>query len=112
MNNTTLHSPPEVDVAFNAQFANIDPNLAFEIPANDIPPESYSTLHLPIQPFRYEILSVNKVQKLLKELDAKKATGLDNIPCNLLKLAANIVALSIQQVNAYWNLSIRMETSY
>jgi len=43
------------------------------------------------------------VRQLLKKLDAKKATGLDNIFCNLLKLAADILAPSVT-----FNESIRV----
>lgn len=94
MNNIIFFFLFEVDVVFNVQF-NIGLNLVFEILVNDILFESYCILYFLIQFFRYEILSVNKVRKLLKEFDVKKVIGLDNISCNFLKLVVDIVAFLI-----------------
>ena len=55
-------------------------------------------MYLPIQPFLYEIQVSRKVRRLLKTVDSRKATGLDNIPCTLSKLAADIVAPSLTHI--------------
>ena len=55
-------------------------------------------MYLPIQPFLYEIQVSRKVRRLLKTVDSRKATGLDNIPCTLSKLAANIDAPSLTHI--------------
>ena len=41
---------------------------------------------------------MNLVHKLLGGIKERKATGLDKIPCKLLKMAAHIVALSLTKM--------------
>ena len=45
--------------------------------------------------FSLQTPSVDTVYKLLTKLNDRKATGLDRIPCKLLKMAANTVAPSL-----------------
>ena len=45
--------------------------------------------------FSLNSCSANEVQKLLEKLEVKKATGLDNLPSNFLKIAADILAPSL-----------------
>ena len=76
--------------AFNKHFTDIAHNLAREIPATDIEPEYH------IKPTDKTFSpGVDTVYKLLTKMNDKKATGLDRIPCKLLKMAANIVAPSL-----------------
>ena len=42
--------------------------------------------------FNFSVVSVKEVQKLLKDVDSKKATGYDNIPPKILKIAADELA--------------------
>ena len=42
----------------------------------------------------FERINVQEVLTLVKGIDGGKATGLDNIPCKLLKIAADVVAPS------------------
>ena len=76
---------------FNDYFATIGSNLASEIQLSSTEPEFY------LQPtdtiiFSLKAPSASTVCWLLNQLDAKKATGLDRIPCKLLKLSSSIVA--------------------
>ena len=79
---------------FNDFFATIGLNLASEIQPSTIEPEFY------LQPtdttFFLKTPSPSTVCKLLNQLDAKKATGLDRIPCKLLKLSSSIVGPSLR----------------
>ena len=57
--------------------------------------------------FSFSFVSVKEVQKLLKDVDSKKATGYDNIPPKILKIAAdelappiaNLINLSVTKSN-------------
>ena len=92
----TINSTPEIAEAFNLHFTNVGPNLASEIPSTNIVPEAYVTPTDKV--FSLQNTNVNKVYKLLKKLDAKKATALDKIPRKLLKLAADIVSPSLTHI--------------
>ena len=48
--------------------------------------------------FHSRIPTVGEVRNLLRKLDVRKATGLDKIPCKLLKVAADIVAPSLTKI--------------
>ena len=67
--------------------------MASEIQPSTIEPEFY------LQPtdtmFSLKPPSASTVCRLLNQLDTKKATGLDRIPCKLLKLSSSIVGPSI-----------------
>ena len=57
--------------------------------------------------FNFSVVSVKEVQKLLKDVDSQKATGYDNIPPKILKIAAdeltpplaNLINLSVTKSN-------------
>ena len=79
--------------AFNDFFTTIGPNLANEILPSDIEPESY--LQPTEKAFSLQAPNVSTVCELLSQLNGKKATGLDRIPC---KLASHIVAPSLTKI--------------
>ncbi|RUA05525.1 MAG: hypothetical protein DSY43_04445 [Gammaproteobacteria bacterium] len=91
-----VSSPADIAEEFNSHFTNIGLQLASEIPESVIDPLSY------LQPinktFSFKTVDDQVILKLLKTIDGKKATGLDNIPCKLLKIAADIVAPSLTRV--------------
>ena len=89
----TFSSPGDIAEAFNRHFTNIGEDLARKIPETDIDPLSY--LNHTNKSFSFQQIEAHKVCKLLNKIDSRKATGLDNIPCKLLKLAADIVAPSL-----------------
>ena len=66
--------------------------LAIEILQTDVDPELY--LFPTDAKFSFQAPTVNLVHKLLSGINERKATGLDKIPCKLLKMAANLVAPS------------------
>ena len=78
---------------FNNHFTSIGQTLAREIPTVDIDPLYY------VKPsdrvFSFERINVQEVVTLVKGIDGGKVTGLDNIPCKLLKMAADVVAPSL-----------------
>ena len=86
-------SSKDISEAFNNHFTSIGQTLAREIPTVDIDPLYY------VKPsdrvFSFEWINVQEVVTLVKGIDGRKATGLDNIPCKLLKIAADVVAPSL-----------------
>ena len=93
-------------------FTSIGQTLAREIPTVDIDP-----LHC-VKPadrvFSFERINVQEVVNLVKGIDGGKATGLDNIPCKLLKIAADVVAPSLtciflKSITTDWYLPFRLE---
>ena len=95
---TVNNEPMTVEMAevFNDYFATIESNLASEIQPSSTEPEFY------LQPtdtiFSIKAPSASTVCRLLNQLDAKKATGLDRIPCKLLKLSCSIVGPSLAYI--------------
>ena len=89
VNNEPITSAAEIAEVFNDFFATIGSNLANEIQPSTIVPEFYLQPTDPI--FSLKPPSASAVCKLLNQLDAKKATELDRIPCKLLKLSSSIV---------------------
>ena len=93
VNNEPITSAVQMAEVFNDYFATIGSNLASEIQPSSTEPEFY------LQPtdtiFSLKAPSASTVCWLLNQLDAKKATGLDRIPCKLLKLSCGIVGPSL-----------------
>ena len=79
---------------FNNHFTSIGQTLAREIPTVDIDLLYY------VKPsdrvFSFERINVQVVITLVKCIDGGKATGLDNIPCKLLKIATDVVGPSLR----------------
>ena len=77
-----------IEIKTDNKIINSRPNLGSKLSPSNIDPESY------LQPtkaaFSLRALSVTTVCELLSQLDEKKATGLDGVPCKLLKLASSI----------------------
>ena len=83
---------------FNYFFATIGSKLASEIQPSTIEPEFY------LQPtdtiFSLKPQRASIVCRLLNQLDAKNATGLDRIPCKLLKPSSSIVGPSLAYIKS------------
>ena len=111
VDNRTISSPGEIAEAFNEHFTSIGQVLAQEVPAAEVNPEFY--LSHTDKAFHLKTPSLDVVFNLLRNIDEKKATGLDMIPSKLLKMAASIVTPSLTaiftKVNYHWDLSNRME---
>ena len=83
----------EISEALNKHFAEIGPNLASKLPN---PTNSFASYIKPAKTsFFFQTVTPNKVLKILTSLSTKKANGLDNIPCRLIKEAAPIVVESL-----------------
>ena len=96
VNNEPISSAAKMAEVFNDSFATIGSNLASEIQPSTIEPEFY------LQPtdtiFSLKPPSASTVCRFLNQLDTKKATGLDRIPCKLLKLSSSIVGSSLAYI--------------
>ena len=82
--------------AFNGYFTNIGQVQAQDVPASEVDPEFY--LWYTDKVFCVKTPSIDIVFNLLRKIDKKKATGLDMIPSELLKIAASIVAPSLTAI--------------
>ena len=81
---------------FNEHFTSIGHNLAKEIPQAVVNPDYY--LKPTVKKFSLQVPSVDIVCRLLNNTNENKATGLDGIPCKLLKAAADVVAPSLTKI--------------
>ena len=96
VDNRTISTPGDMAEAFNDHFTNIAQVLAQEVPAAEVNPEFY--LSHTDKVFCLKTPSLDIVFNLLREIDEKKATGLDMIPSKLLKMTASIVAPSLTAI--------------
>ena len=96
VDNRTISSPGDMAEAFNDHFTNIGQVLAQEVPAAEVNPECY--LSHTDKAFHLKTPSLDVVFNLLRNIDEKKATGLDMIPSKLLKMAASIVTPSLTAI--------------
>ena len=96
IDNRTISTPGDMAEAFNDHFTNIGQVLAQEVPAAEVNPEFYIS-HTD-KAFCPKTPSLDVVINLLRNIDEKKATGLDMIPRKLLKMAASIVAPSLTAI--------------
>ena len=97
VNKEPISSAAEMaEVFLTIFFATIGSNLASEIQPSTIEPEFY------LEPtdtiFSLKPPSASTVCRLLNQLDTKRATGLDRIPCALLKLSSSIVGPSLAYI--------------
>ena len=91
-----MTSSKDMSHALNSHFISIGEKLAAEIPSFSLQPESF--INRTNKTFTLKAPSINETIKLLRKINERKATGLDKIPCKLLKMAANIVAPSLSQI--------------
>ena len=88
-----ITSPTKMAEAFNSYFSNVGVNLAAKIPSPKFIPESY--LKPTNKTYSIQTSTIATVCRLLKSIDEKKSLGLVYIPNKLLKVAADLVALSL-----------------
>ena len=93
--NQSVSSSEDIAETLNSHFTSVGQALANEIPSTDVKPEIY--LQQIDKTFTFQAVTVDNVRDLLKT-DGKKATGLDKIPCKILKLVANIIAPSLTPI--------------
>ena len=96
VNNEPITSAVEMAEVFNDYFVTIGSNLASQIQPSSTDPEFH------LQPtdtiFSLKAPSASTVCRFLNQLDAKKTTGLDRIPCKLLKMSSSIVGPSLAYI--------------
>ena len=99
----TLTNSADIANTFNNYFTTIGDNLAKKIPCSDVNPISYIS---PVNSaFSFAEVSLESVLKTLKSINPNKATGPDNIPNKVLKMAAEILSPSL---SAIFNRSLSM----
>ena len=99
----TLTNSADIANTFNNYFTTIGDNLAKKIPCSDVNPVSYIS---PVNSaFSFAEISLESVLKSLKSINPNKATGPDNIPNKVLKMAAEILSPSL---SAIFNRSLSM----
>ena len=85
VNNNTISDPIAIAESFSDYFVNIGPKLASEAVENFMTNSS----------LRFLEINIENVSMTLRNLKAKKSSGLDKIPAKILKLASNIIASSL-----------------
>ena len=99
----TLTNSADIANTFNNYFTTIGDNLANKISCSDVNPTSYIS---PVNSaFSFAEISLESVLKTLKSINPNKATGPDNIPNKVLKMAAEILSPSL---SAIFNRSLSM----
>lgn len=87
---------------FNSYYATIGSKLDQIFSSGSVVSDHFQSLSMP-QKFSFQPIEVSSIAKQLSSLQSKKASGLDNIPSRLLKVAAHSLAPSITYL---FNLSL------
>ena len=95
-NNKVVTDAPEISDIFNHHFANIGENLANNISKSDVNPIQY--LKSSNNFFSFNEIYIGQVRRLLNHIYTKKSSDLDNLPGNLLKIAASILKPSLTKI--------------
>lgn len=99
----TITDPEEVSLCMNNHFAEIGPKLAA---CQERATKLFTDYIKPVDSsFSLTPISATTVFKLLASMSENKATGLDGIPCKLLKEAASVIAVPLCDI---FNLSIQI----
>ena len=97
-----INNPSEVSDHFNDFFINVGPNQASQIPNNDIHFSTYMNNYNESSMF-FSPTTEEEVIRLIKNLDAKKSTGHDNISILIIKKLANELSIPLTYI---FNLSL------
>lgn len=87
-----VNEPKKVANVLNDYFANVGPNLASKIPTSDRHEFSDDLRLSNEESFKFQPVSESYVLNELKSLPDGKATGTDDLPAKLLKMAATSIA--------------------
>ena len=91
----------------NIHFTNVGPKLASEIPTVDCDVNPADSQQRVNSSFELKEVTISDVFKKLQEVNVARATGHDNIPNKILKIAAPVISLSLADL---FNLSITTNT--
>ena len=69
------------------------PDLAHEIPSTTLNPCTY--VNQSTSKFNFKHISAGQVAAAIRDIPSKKASGLDKIPCNVIKGVAGIISESL-----------------
>ncbi len=109
VNDDIISDDKSITETLNEYFINIGMNMAAESACQSTDTLNdqviyESTVLLPKENFHFADITIDSVSKRLQKLNVSKATGMDGIPANILKLTSTLIAPSITFI---FNLSIR-----
>ena len=78
---------------FNEHFIKLGPDLARDIPSTTLNPCTY--VNQSTSKFNFKHISAGQVAAAIRDIPSKKASGLDKIPCNMIKGVAGIISESL-----------------
>ena len=102
-----LSEPEKIAEYLNIHFTNVGPKLASEIPTVDCDANPADSQQRVNSSFELKEVTISDVFKKLQGVNVAKATGHDNIPNKILKIAAPVISLSLADL---FNLSITTNT--
>ena len=106
-NSGPLSDTEKIAEYLNIHFTNVGPKLASEIPTVDCDVNPADSQQRVNSSFELKEVTISDVFKKLQEVNVARATGHDNIPNKILKIAAPVISLSL---GALFNLSITTNT--
>ena len=101
VNGELISQPVAIAEHFNDYFVSIGTRLC------NLVPSSLLKCQVNGPEFSFDEIQIESVANQLKNLKAKKGAGLDNIPCRLLRLSADLIAPSLTYI---YNLSLTSGT--
>ena len=104
-NSGSLSDPDKISECLNIHFTNVGPKLASEIPTVECDVNSVDSQQRVNSTF--ELKEVTTSDKKVREVNVAKATGHDNIPNKILKIAARVISESLANL---FNLLITTNT--
>ena len=78
---------------FNEHFIKLGPDLARDIPSTTLNP--CTCVNQSTSKFNFKHISAGQVAAAIRDIPSKKASGLDKIPCNVIKGVAGIISESL-----------------
>ena len=106
-NSGPLLDPEKIAECLNVHVINVGPKLASEIPTVECAVKPIDSQQRVNSLFHLKEVTISDVFKKLREVNFAKATGHDNIPNKILKIAAPVISKSLADL---FNLSITTNT--
>ena len=91
-----IENPIDISNIFNQHFVNIGPTLSASVPSSNADFRNY--VNQENSTFELKRLSQDEVLEIINNLQNNKASGLDKIPVNLLKLSSRYVFKSLTHI--------------
>ena len=106
-NSGLLSDPEKIAECLNIHFTNVGPKLASDIPTVECDVNSVDSQQRVKSTFGRNEVTTSDLIKKLQEVNVAKATGHDNIPNKISKIAAPVISESLANL---FNLSITTNT--